>query len=515
VITLWPSALLEGLPFRSAGLEMGFMENLDKDCLLGASKMLPRVWSPMKRIAKRASWMTPLVLLCVLLLGSYLRVRSVTETVVVNPLRADAGHYFRYAYNFVYKNIYSGEVGNLEDLNSPVTPDSVRPPGYPFFLALFVDGLSFKSFVEKVVIFQVILSSLTIILSFLLFKTFLPSAWALGASLLVAMSPHLIIPNSFVLSETLFCLLVVMIGYVTSFFPLKRSLPLAILIGMLIGLASLVRPIVEYLPILLGLLLFIHFGRREGFRCWTALLAGFFLAFFPWILRNAITLGAFSDDTLLINFFHHGMYPDFTFEGIPESRGYPYLFDPRSPAISKDIPSVLNEIWARFQERPWEQLKWCLIGKPVAFWSWDDVQGIGDAFIYPVVRSPYFSAAPFQWTHFFMFVIHWPLIILAGLASLLVWFCSLGETHSQKSLFVTRFISLVLISYTLIHMVGAPIQRYSFPLRPYLYGMAVFLVYFLWQTLRTRLQSYKITRQAYDQNRPSAHPATTPEEIIS
>jgi hypothetical protein len=420
----------------------------------------------------------------------------------MNPLRADAGNYFMYAYNLLYKHTYSREVGNLKELNSPVTPDNERSPGYPVFLTLFVDGLSFHSFVEKVVLSQAVLSALTIIAAFLVFRAFLPSAWALAATFLVAISPQLIIPSGFVITETLFCFLLVVTGYMGSLLQQRPSFPLATLIGMLIGLASLVRPILEYLPFVLGFLFFAHFGRKEGFRYFAALLFGFCLVFFPWILRNAITLGTLSDDTLLINFLHHGMYPDFTFEGVPESRGYPYLFDPRSPAISQDMSSVLKEVLTRFQERPWEHLKWFLIGKPVAFWAWDDVQGMGGAFIYPVATSPYFFEAPFQWTHFFMFVIHWPLIILGGLASLLAWSRSLDETHPQKSLFAIRFISLVLISYTLIHMVGAPIQRYSFPLRPYLYGMAVFLACLLWQTLRAKLRSSKISSQEPDQNIP-------------
>ena len=136
----------------------------------------------MKRIPRRTYPVTLLVFVCILLLGSYLRMRSVAETVVINPLRADAGDYFRYAYNLLYKSTYSREVGNLKDLNSPVTQDSVRPPGYPLFLALFVDGLSFQYFIDNVVFSQAILSSLTIILAFLLFKSFLSSPWALGPS---------------------------------------------------------------------------------------------------------------------------------------------------------------------------------------------------------------------------------------------------------------------------------------------------------------------------------------------
>jgi hypothetical protein len=413
---------------------------------------------------------------------------------VINPLRADAGNYFMYAYNLRYKHTYSREIGNMRDLNSPVTPDSLRSPGYPLFLTLFLDGLSFQSFVHRVVIAQAVLSSLTIIVAFLLFKSFLPHAWALAASLLVAISPHLIIPNSFVITETLFCFLLLVIGYAMSLFASRPSPALALSTGVLIGLASLVRPILEYLPFLLGFWVLVQYRRQGGLHYGGALLIGFFLAFFPWILRNAITLGTFSDDTLLINFLHHGMYPDFTFEGIPESRGYPYLFDPRSPAISRDIASVLTEILRRFQERPWEHLTWFLVKKPVFFWSWDDVQGIGDAFVYPVAISPYFSEVLFRWTHFFMFVIHWPLVLLAGLACLTAWLSSPGKTFPQRSRLVLRFLSLVLISFTFIHMVGAPIQRYSFPLRPCLYSLAVFLVYFLWQTTRAKLQSSKNQR---------------------
>jgi len=463
----------------------------------------------MKRIVGVTRWVSLLVFPCILLLGLYLRIGSATGTVVINPLRADAGNYFTYSYNLRYKHTYSREIGDMRDLESPVHPDSHRSPGYPLFLALFLEGLSFHSFVHRVVIAQAVLSTLTLIMAFLLFKGFLPRAWALAASLLVAISPHLIIPNSFVITETLFCFLLVAVAWVVSLFASRPSAILALFTGILIGLASLVRPILEYLPFLLGLWFIAEYRRRGGLRYGLAVCFGFFLVFLPWMLRNAITLGAFADDTLLINFLHHGMYPNFTFEGVPESRGYPYLFDPRSPAISKDIHSVLQEILRRFHEEPWEHLQWFLVGKPIAFWSWDDVQGMGDAFIYPVASSPYFSSEPFQWTHFLMFAIHWPLILFGGLASLLAWFSTPDKTFSQRSLFVPRFLSLVLVSYTLIHMIGAPIQRYAFPLRPYLYGMAMFLAYFLWQTFQAKRQSSKASGQDPDQKNPPSHPTTS------
>lgn len=74
----------------------------------------------------------PLVL--IIISGFYLRCESVVNTEVINPLRADAGQYFMYAYNLRHKHTYSHQVGNPGDLDSPVNPDAVRSPGYPLFL---------------------------------------------------------------------------------------------------------------------------------------------------------------------------------------------------------------------------------------------------------------------------------------------------------------------------------------------------------------------------------------------
>jgi GT2 family glycosyltransferase len=433
----------------------------------------------MKQTNKKTYWVTLLVLVCILFLGSYLRVRSVTETVVVNPLRADAGDYFRYAYNVLYKNTYSREVGNLKDLTSPVTPDGVRPPGYPLFLALFVDGLSFQSFIDNVVFSQAILSSLTIILAFLLFKSFLPSTWAMGASLLVAISPHLIVANSYILTETLFGFTLTVVVWLTGFLQSRPSLQLAGSLGLLTGLASLVRPSLEFFPLLLAVFLVFHFGWRRGRKLAGMVILGCALCLSPWVIRNVYTLGMTSDSTLTVNFLHHGIYPDFTYDHIKESRGFPYRYDPRTSEIGRDHSSVLKELSRRFREEPGEHLRWFLLGKLVAFWSWNTVQGVGDAFIYPVSRSPYFSDPFFRWSHHLMHALHWPAVTLAFFGCLMAWFPLSRIGMSENSLFVARVLSLLLVYFTALHMVGAPFPRYSFPLRPFLYGLALLPPYLL------------------------------------
>ena len=191
------------------------------------------------------------------------------------------------------------------------------------------------------------------------------------------------------------------------------------------------------------------------------------------------TLGIATDNRLMVNFLHHGMYPDFMYEGVPQSHGFPYRYDPRAKKIGKDLPAVLKEILSRFVQAPLRHAKWYLTDKPRVFWSWNMIQGFGDAFVYPVSGSPYFHNTIFRITHRLMYVLHYSFVLLALFGCLMAWFPLTRIGLSQESLLMARFCSLLLIYYTCIHMVGAPFPRYSVPLRPYLYGMALFTPYIL------------------------------------
>jgi hypothetical protein len=434
---------------------------------------------------KRKNPVITLALLGLLLCVSfYLRWISAVETSVNVPLRADAGDYFMYAYNLKHKHTYSRDQTSLRNKESPVKPDAVRSPGYPLFLALFVNGLPTGAMLQHIVLFQAVLSSLTVCASFFLFLAFLDRPLAGIAAFLTALSPHLIVANSYLLTETLFCFLLVATLYSARSLPSRPSLGFAFFSGLLLGFGSLVRPILQYFPVLFSIFLVFHFGWRKGSKLAGLSLLGFILSFSPWIARNLQTLGIPADKTLMINFLHHGMYPNFTYANIKESRGYPYLYDPKSSEIGADIPTVLGEISRRFQEDPGMHLSWYLLGKPVAFWSWNTVQGEGDAFIYPVHHSPYFRNPVFQASHRIMTACHWPVILLALLGCILSWF-SLGRVGMERDfLFVPGLLSVLLLYFTLIHIVGAPFPRYSFPLRPLLYGLALFPVQVLQASLR-------------------------------
>jgi 4-amino-4-deoxy-L-arabinose transferase-like glycosyltransferase len=424
------------------------------------------------RRTRRITIMLPLLL--IVIFGFYLRCESVMNTEVIRPLRADAGQYFMYAYNLRHKHTYSYQVGAPDDLESPVKPDAVRAPGYPLFLSLFIDGLPNRKMFGFILFSQVVISTLTILFSFLLFEKILSSLWALGIALLVASSPHLIVSSGYILSETLFCFLLVVSGWLMSLFGRRPSIWLGFAVGLAMGASSLVRPSLQFFPLFLAAFLIFHYGWKKGKRYSGIILAGFALAFLPWIARNMMTLNAAGDNRLVTNFLHHGMYPGFMYRGDPQTHGFPYRYDPDAQEIGKNPASVLKEISHRFMQSPMRHMKWYFVDKPVTLWSWDMIQGAGDAFIYPVSNSPYFHRALFRITHRLMLVLHYPMLLLALLGCVLAWFPLKIPCWPQHAVFLARFCSLLLIYYTLIHMIGAPFPRYSVPLRPYLYGMALF-----------------------------------------
>jgi hypothetical protein len=424
-------------------------------------------------------WCLLIAMLMVFLIGLFLRLESGVDTVVVGPLRADAGNYFAYAYNLRHFGVYSMENKTSMDLASTVNPDALRPPGYPLLLTLFMDNSNIEKVLGKIVVAQVLLSALTVVLSFLFFRRLVPASWSVAACMLVALCPHLIVYNSFLLTETLFCFTMVLFAILVAGQISPQSRWSALLVGGVLGVASLVRPGIQYFCLILPLFYLFQYGRRKGLQFSGIFLLGFTIVVSPWFIRNLSVLHKTSDNTLMIGFLHHGIYPNFTFEGQPRSFGYPYRYDPRSSEISRSVSSVLEEIARRFHDDPLRHLKWYVLEKPVCFWSWESGQEYRDCFIYPVSSSPYFTVSYFRWTHHLMKVIHWPLVVLSLVGSVLVWIPAVAGSISERRIFAARFASLIILYFTSIHMIGVPDARYSIPLRPFTYGMGLFTLYYL------------------------------------
>jgi 4-amino-4-deoxy-L-arabinose transferase-like glycosyltransferase len=399
------------------------------------------------------------------------------ETGVVRPLQKDAADYFYYAYNLRHHQTYSRQAYQPSGAHAQMTPDAVRHPGYPLFLSLLVDGPPGPGLIKKIQFWQMILSTLTVVAAGILFRCFMPPLWACASAALTAVSPHLIVFNSYVLTETLFCFMLICLGLLVCRLAGQPSIWLSILIGAVMALATLIRPSLQFFPVLMALLLWLAFGRQTGLKLFVYVCLGFLLILSPWYIRNFATLGKVSDKALMINFLHHGLYPDFKYQQKAHSYRRPYQFDPRSDIIKTGVASVTSEIIERFRQEPAAHLKWYLLGKPVKFWSWDTVQGHGDMYVYYVSSSPFKTRPLFQGIQKLMKFIHGPLALLAILVSLVLWLAPRIMAVNPTQLFMVRFISALLLYYTALHMVGAPFPRYSVPLRPFQFAMGLYALY--------------------------------------
>ncbi len=424
------------------------------------------------------------VLALIVCLGFGLRLIALQETVVNHPIRADARQYILYAYNLSNHETYSLSDRGLYT-EEPPPPDAIRSPGYPLFLSVFINKIQLAE-IDRALMAQTLVSGLTVLLVFLICRQISATGWALVAAGFTAISPHLINANVYLLTETMFSFSVTVLFLFLCYAYRSGSGWMWLLVGMLMGASALIRPSIQYFPILIIGLIILHMPRRQALAAAGPMTLGFFLLFSPWVIRNVLVIGQASDPRLMINFLHHGMYPGFMYNFDPQSYGYPYRFDPEANVIASSMNSVIREIAVRFQEQPMEHLRWFLLGKPMIFLSWDIIQGMGDSFVYEVLRTPYANQDVFRFTHKIARTAHWPLMALAAVGSICVWLPSSRKTMGAKS-FPLRALSLLLLYYLAIHIIGAPFPRYSVPLRPMFFSMAVIAAWVLIETTRSSL----------------------------
>jgi 4-amino-4-deoxy-L-arabinose transferase-like glycosyltransferase len=415
--------------------------------------------------------------LVIVLLAGWLRTVAVADTTVDIPFRADTVQYYKTAYNLNKYGVYSHDNPDEDVKGWTPKPDAFLTPGYPLFLTLFVDAPPNAQTYAAITSDQALLATLAVLLTLLLFRPL--SLWvALPTALLAALSPHLISAATYVLSETLFSVLLLLSLLVLGLHAraARWYLPALLAGGLLLGLAALTRPVVELFPGAAVFLLFVSYDWRKAVRGAAILLLGFCLAWAPWIARNYISLGRSGDPTNMVNTLAIGIYPDFEYDHMP-TKGEPGKLDPQFPVFSRSLGATVQEIGRRFRTDTAEELRWYLIGKPVLLWSWDIAEGGGDVYLYPVLRTPYDSSPLFRGTHDLMEALHWPLVILALCGCLLVWLPRAGGWLGTEALFLTRLASLLLCYNTAVLMVLAPFTRYSIPFLPIQYGMALTALY--------------------------------------
>ena len=207
-------------------------------------------------------------------------------------LAADSSHYIKCA-NTIIEN--SSFIHN-DDL---MLPELIRTPGYPIFVAIVYKV--FGNYVTLVIISQIIVSLFSTYIFYLLIKTFFKGHYVpIIGSLVYAFEPINLALNYYVLSETIFQAILLLIMYVGSkIITSKKSKSNSfLLLGLLCSVAIHIRPIMLYYPIpmMFGLLFYMH-GKKIKFKC---IMKDIILFAFPiliivggWMFRNHGLIGKF------------------------------------------------------------------------------------------------------------------------------------------------------------------------------------------------------------------------------
>lgn len=148
------------------------------------------------------------------------------------PAGGDAIGYDKIAVNLVKYHQYAVEPGK---------PTAYREPVYPYFLAgiYLIFGLSNYTAVR---IIQILISSLTCVMIFLLAYKMFDKKVAILAGIISCFWPHFIYYSTTILRETLFCfLLICTVYFLNNIYKEKVNLLNLIITGILSGLVSLLN----------------------------------------------------------------------------------------------------------------------------------------------------------------------------------------------------------------------------------------------------------------------------------
>lgn len=433
-------------------------------------------------VANATNWKMWLSLSAVLLVSIVLHGFQLTATVIPEPLRADARIYANYAINLKDHDIFSGA---SPQQTIPPVADALVAPGYPIFMASFIDERQEDLGLSKLLIAQALLGVAVVALSFWLFVMIMPLPYAVGAALLTATSPHLINISSYFLTESLFTFL--LLAHITMLVAAyqRRSIYWLIASAILLAASAAVRPTSQYLILVYALAvpLLRVFPMRSRLKVLVILAMPVLAFMISWGLRNQVVIGKFSDPTLQASFLQHGMYINMMYDNIPQTYGYPYRFDPQSAAFRGQTSKVVAAILERVKAQPLRYTSWYLVGKPLQFLSWDLTESIGGPFIYAPAKSPWLDNPIQRTLGALMQMLHAP-FMLAALVAVFVIIRRIMMDKSQlvaaAPVFLVFPLALICSYFIVFHMIGAPFPRYSIPLRPVSYGLAI---WFVWQAI--------------------------------
>lgn len=416
------------------------------------------------------------------LVSFQLRCWYIDGTVMIEPIRADAKLYAILAKSLGSEGSYF-PTGNIDTgLKKQLM---TRDPGYPFLLApIAKHAANLRAFFYTTVYVQSLIGAATVCLAFLTARFFLPPFWSGTVALLVMLSPHLISMTNYVLTETIFTFLLQGALLLFLYALNNKRTWLFAASGLALGAAITVRSVLQLFPFVLAAITFYYLktDRKEAIKKSMLLVITSFIFFIPWKTWSHFTFKKMGGaPSLLQDVLYIGSYIDLTYDNVPEGQpkygvSMVYRDDPNYySVVNGGYKRIIKEIRDRFEEDFIGYSTWYIFGKPAMFWSWSMIHAGGDYNVYPVKHTWYDKNPIMNISYKIMKFLH-PIIILLMHFGVLLFLLN-KNNYSRQQVFIMTILLALTAYFLLIHTILVPVPRYSLPLRPIVYFLAVYGVY--------------------------------------
>jgi hypothetical protein len=316
-----------------------------------------------------------------------LRYWFVSTAWIEHPVRGDALDYVSYAANLIRHHVFSVASGS-----APVVPDNYRDPGYPTFLAPFLDfihdaGLRYRWLQTT----QALLGALTVTAYLCLARRWLTLPWLTATAILLAVWPHSITAPAYLLSETLLGFLVA-VGLATVANGMaEHRLGRLAAGGLMFGCASLTNAVVApFLPLVAAAGWISQPDRR---RRWSVLLIASLALPGLWTLRNAISAEGPAASQRAVTNLVQGSWPEYhsawleSLSGDPAATATTHRINRDVDLAVRDRAAGMTSLVTRLAAEPGKYALW-YASKPALLWSWSMRIASGHIYVFPTRNSP-------------------------------------------------------------------------------------------------------------------------------
>jgi 4-amino-4-deoxy-L-arabinose transferase-like glycosyltransferase len=352
--------------------------------------------------------------------------------------------------------------------STPIVPEVFRTIGYPLFVASIV--IVFKS-LFAVTFFQIVLTIGSALLIYCIGKKLFPDIVGFVAALIFIVEPTNIFHTLVILSDALFVFLLLLSVYIL-FFTESQNYKKIFVVGIIIGTATLVRPIAIFsLGIFVPLYFWLNYKkytRHTVFVFLIALVLGYGLLVGPWTIRNKAQTGYWSLSSVTnVNLYHYNV-PDFlAWKGMPRDQAYELVEKETGVSLAD---ARLFENTSKIKELS----KKYIIGDLIGYVPFHTIRGLPFIFSSGISLIDQFNTTfsePMYKGHISQYVINaerfsWVGILFLALVSPVFF-------RREKSV----YIFLIIVFYFWILTGPVAYARYRLPAEPFLLLLACATVY--------------------------------------